>query len=76
MDIKSMLFFLVIFITQLMGIIIWGEFLWNFELLSQGATGGTLYDKINPILWFLLVFELVIFITIILVKYGLKQKKS
>lgn len=53
----------------------WGEFLWNFELLAKGVTGGTPYDKINPILWYLLVFEVIVIITVSIIKYRLTSKK-
>ncbi|WP_339289518.1 hypothetical protein [Ureibacillus sp. FSL K6-0786] len=67
---KINIFFLVSIITQLIVIIMWGEFVWLTKF-TNGGVGGTAIEQVNPILWFLVALEFIIFMVILF--YSKKQ---
>lgn len=55
--------------TQLMAMIMWGEYIW-FSELTFGSVEGTPLGQIHPMLWFVFVLE------IILLGYCFKQNNE
>ncbi|MBK3496331.1 hypothetical protein JFL43_15975 [Viridibacillus sp. YIM B01967] len=58
---KYFFIFSLVFITQLIGVLMWGEFIWHYKLKSFGDVTGTAIDQISPGIWVLLLLELIIF---------------
>ena len=52
--------FLFGFFTQLIAIIMWGEYVWLYKM-AHGGVGGTPLAEIQPIFWLLLGIEIVVF---------------
>jgi uncharacterized membrane protein len=46
--------------TQIIGIIMWGEYVWLYRF-ANGGVGGTPLEKIQPILWVIIVVEVTFF---------------
>ena len=40
--------FLIMLVTQIMLVFIWGEYVWLYKF-SNGGVGGTITDQINPV---------------------------
>lgn len=59
--------FVLGFFTQLIAIVMWGEFVW-LNKVSNGGVGGTPLGQIQPVIWWLLAFEVVIFIGVAIFK--------
>lgn len=57
--------------TQLIAIVVWGEYVWLHKL-SNGGVGGTPLGQIQPAIWWLLAIEIILFIGIAIFK---KQEK-
>ena len=57
---KYFFIFTLVFITQLIGVLMWGEYIWHIKLTS-GSVDGTAIDQISPAIWILLLLELIIF---------------
>ncbi len=45
--------------TQLMAMIMWGEYVW-FNELAFGSVDGTRLGQIHPTLWFVFVLEIIL----------------
>ncbi len=58
--------------TQIIGIIMWGEYVWLYKFAS-GGVGGTPLEHIQPILWVIIVIEV---ITFALLTVFLKKKED
>lgn len=67
---KYTFIFILVFITQLTFILMWGEYVWLFKY-ANGGVGGTILNQVNPIFWVLLVLECVAFLIFI----GLCKKR-
>ena len=66
--------FLIVLVTQIMLVFIWGEHVWLYKF-ANGGVGGTITEHINPVFWKLLIGETIIFILIIfLIKYSDSKK--
>ena len=52
---------IVVLFTQLLAIIIWGEYVW-LSKLAAGSVGGTPLEHIQPALWFVFVTEIILII--------------
>ncbi|MFX3675025.1 MAG: hypothetical protein ACE3JQ_11340 [Paenisporosarcina sp.] len=48
--------------TQLIAIIMWGEYVWLYRS-TNGGVSGTPLGQVQPILWFIIVLEFILFIT-------------
>lgn len=46
--------------TQIIGIIMWGEYVWLYRF-ANGGVGGTPLEQIQPILWVIIVVEVILF---------------
>jgi uncharacterized membrane protein len=51
---------------QIIGIIMWGEYVWLYRF-ANGGVGGTPLEQIQPIFWVIIVIEILI-IALITVK--------
>lgn len=58
---KYTFIFILVFITQLIFILMWGEYVWLFKY-ANGGVGGTILNQVNPIFWVLLVLECLSFL--------------
>ncbi|MBB4825031.1 putative membrane protein [Sporosarcina luteola] len=47
--------------TQLIAIIMWGEYVWLYRF-ANGGVGGTPLESVQPIFWLLLLIEIVVFL--------------
>ena len=52
-----------VFFTQLLIIIMWGEYVWLFKF-SNGGVGGSPLQQVQPILWVVLSIELLLGIAV------------
>ena len=52
---------IVALFTQLLAIIIWGEYVW-LSKLAMGSVGGTPLEQIQPALWFVFITEIILVI--------------
>ena len=59
--------FVMVWFTQLIGIIMWGEYVW-LTRFSIGGVGGTPMEKVRPIFWIILIIELLWFIYVVLLE--------
>ena len=56
--------------TQIIALIMWGEFVWLYRF-ANGGVGGTPIEQIQPIFWWIMFIEV-----IILVSLGAVYKKN
>ncbi|MER2192994.1 MAG: hypothetical protein ABS951_18760 [Solibacillus sp.] len=66
--------FLIIIVTQIMLMFIWGEHVWLYKF-ANGGVGGTITDQINPVFWKLLLGEIIIFSLLMILKKNIDFKK-
>jgi len=66
------LWFVLGLFTQLIAIIMWGEYVW-LSKLSQGGVGGTPLEQIQPVFWVLIIIEIVLF-TVIAMRFSMQEK--
>lgn len=57
---KLISFFIAVFVTQLIAIIMWGEHVWLYKF-AHGGVGGSPIDQIQPIFWLILIIEAILF---------------
>lgn len=63
--------FILAFFTQLIAIAMWGEYVW-LSRVSNGGIVGTPIEQVQPVIWWLLAIEVLLFIGIAIFK---KQEK-
>lgn len=69
---KISLWFILGLFTQLIAILMWGEYVWLSKLAS-GGVGGTPFEQIQPVFWFLIITEIISF-TITAIYFSKKEK--
>lgn len=58
--IRFLTFTILALATQIMAIIMWGEYVWLFKL-ANGGVGGSPLGQIQPVLWIIIVIEIILF---------------
>lgn len=67
MILKYTFWFSIILSTQLMIILMWGEYVWLFKY-ANGSVGGNPVDQINQIFWVFIAVECTLFLFLVLNK--------
>lgn len=57
--------------TQLIAIFIWSEYVWLYKF-ANGGVGGTAMDHVQPVFWWIIVFEVIMLSSLI----AYKRKKN
>lgn len=68
---RYLLLVILVIFTQIIGIIMWGEYVWLFKQ-SNGGVGGSILEQINPIFWVIIATETII---LLLLFTFIKSKK-
>lgn len=59
--VKLISIYIIVLITQLIAIILWGEHVW-LSKFANGGVGGSPLGQVQPVLWVLLIIEVILFI--------------
>ena len=64
--IVSGVFAILVAFTHLVGIMIWGEYKFLFQM-THGGVGGTPMSNVNPMYWYIVIVELLVSVVLVLV---------
>ncbi|MCA0970181.1 hypothetical protein LCM20_06250 [Halobacillus litoralis] len=72
---KFLILFLLVWVSQFLAVVMWGEYVW-LEKFSNGGVGGTPMDQVQPVLWWTLVLEALVFAFLIAWKIRSQGEKK